>query len=90
MPNYDKGHVEGPMSQHLDFIRSYAKRVLIEGEYLSAAEARAKEYAFQKISEIGGACRMTEREMGCLMLRGVLNDSPPCWCSVCRTAYTEC
>lgn len=80
-------HTNEPMSEHLEVLREYARRVILDGEALGLAEEAHKEAIFQRIAELGGSFRMTEREMVSLMLRGVFVDAPPCWCSTCRALF---
>jgi hypothetical protein len=83
------GHTREPISEHLEILREYARRVILDGDSLSPAEEAHKEAIFQRIAELGGSFRMTEREMVSLMLRGVFVDAPPCWCSTCRAMFLD-
>lgn len=82
-------HDNEPISVYLDSLRELAYRFIVEGEQLDLSDSFRKEIALRRFSELGGACRMSEREMVSLMLRGVLNDEPSCWCSKCRAAYID-
>ncbi|MDA0770712.1 MAG: hypothetical protein BZY79_05500 [SAR202 cluster bacterium Casp-Chloro-G4] len=82
-------HDNEPISAYLDSLRKLAHRFIVEGKPLDRGDTFRKEIAMRRFSELGGACRMSEREMVSLMLRGVLNDEPSCWCSKCRAAYID-
>ncbi len=82
-------HTGEVVSEHLETLREYARRVILNGDALGPGEELDKDFVFQRFAELGGSCRMTEREMVSLMLRGVLNESPPCWCSQCRASYMK-
>ena len=82
-------HDNEPISAYLDSLRVLARRFIVEGRPLNRSDTFRKEIALRRFSELGGACRMSEREMVSLMLRGVLNQEPSCWCSKCRAAYLE-
>lgn len=82
-------HDNEPISAYLDSLRTLARRFILDGKALDRSDTFRKEIALRRFSELGGACRMSEREMVSLMLRGVFDDEPPCWCSKCRAAYIE-
>ena len=70
-------------------LRSYARLAIIEERTLTDAQELEKEQRFKKFVELGGFYRMSEREMVSLLLRGVVNDSPKCWCARCREAFEQ-
>ena len=82
-------HSDEPISQHLEVLRDYAKRVITDGERLSPGEETHRDLVFETITELGGSFRMTEREIVSLILRGVFLDAPPCWCSKCRESFLD-
>lgn len=82
-------HDDEPISAYLDRLRILARRFILDGEPLGRSDTLSKEFALKRFAELGGACRMSEREMVSLMLRGVFNDEPLCWCSKCRAAYLD-
>ena len=89
MAGINTDHDDEPISAYLDSLRRLARRYIIDGEPLDRSDVFRKEIALRRFSELGGACRMTEREMVSLMLRGVFNEEPSCWCSKCRAVYME-
>ncbi len=78
-----------PISAYLESLRILAHRFIIDGEKLDCSNTFRKNVALRRFSELGGAYRMSEREMISLMLRGVFAEEPQCWCSKCRVAYFE-
>ena len=87
MAGIHSDHDNEPISAYLESLRVLARRFIIDGETLNRSDTFRKEIALRRFSELGGACRMSEREMVSLMLRGVFAEEPPCWCSKCRAAY---
>ena len=82
-------HADGPLHEHLEKLREYAQKVIIDGDALSPEEEADREARFVLFAELGGSCRMTEREMVSLMFRGVFTPAPPCWCSKCRASHND-
>ena len=76
-----------PISAYLESLRVLARRFIIDGETLVRSDTFRKEIALRRFSELGSACRMSEREMVSLVLRGVFTEEPPFWCTKCRSAY---
>ena len=82
-------HDNEPIAAYLDSLRKLAHRFIVDGKPLDRSDTFRKEIALRRFSELGGACRMSEREMVSLILRGVFNEEPSCWCSKCRAAYID-
>ena len=82
-------HDNDPISASLNRLRVLARRYIVDGEELGRSDTFRKNFTLRRISDLGGACRMTEREMVSLVLRGVFSDGPSCWCSKCRAAYLK-
>ena len=59
------------MSEHAAALRAYAKRVVISGEHLPDNEVDDKETRFIEFTALGHTLNLTERELVCLMFRGV-------------------
>ncbi|MCH8827853.1 MAG: hypothetical protein J4N64_03730 [Chloroflexi bacterium] len=89
MAGIHSDHDNEPISVYLDSLRVLARRFIVDGLPLDRGDTFRKEIAMRRFSELGGACRMSEREMVSLMLRGVFNEEPSCWCSKCRAAYMD-
>ena len=82
-------HTSEPISEQLQVLRNYARRVIVDSEILSTGEEAHRDAVFEKITELGGSFRMTEREIVSLVLRGVFLNAPPCWCSRCRESFLD-
>ncbi len=68
----------------LKALRRDARRVLVQGKPLTAAELAGKRDRMKLFKEIGHSFRLTEREMVSLIFAGVLHGPRRCGCPTCR------
>ena len=73
------------MPEHLTSLRSYARRVLIQGETLTAIEEEDKERRLREYLAVGSSVKLTEREMAALVYKGFFMAKRGCGCPTCRT-----
>ncbi len=79
------------MSEHLTVLKGYAMRVIAQGEALSSDEEDDKEIRFREFAQIGDSFTLSEREMVCLMFKGIISSTsnPECSCTDCRLESPE-
>ncbi len=64
------------MSEHAAALRAYARRAIVQGERLRDEEQHDKEARFTEFSALGHILKLTERELVCMMFRGVFTKDP--------------
>ena len=70
-------------SSHLATLRSYAKRVLLEKDFLSPDEESDKELRLREFSAIGISFEMTDKEVAELLYKGLFESHEDCHCPRC-------
>ena len=65
-------HPKEQMADLLATLRSYAKRVLVQGDPLSLSEEQAKSFEMSQFFSIGAEYKCTEKEMVGLVYEGFL------------------
>ena len=70
---------------YIDTIRSYAKRMVTEGEVLEAAEAANQMACMGDFLTIGGEYGLTEKEMVGLVLDEASPKKRECGCPSCNS-----
>ncbi len=74
------------LTQHLAALRSYAKRVIVDGDTLSYREELDRRARFKEYAAIGDSFHLTEKDLVSLMFKGLLSSGgPDCWCAECRS-----
>lgn len=73
------------MSQHLQVLRQYAQRLLLDGGHLTVEEQADKDIRMGEFMAIGSAFEMSKMEMVTLVYRGLFEPQDPCPCPKCRT-----
>ncbi len=63
------------MAQHLSTLRTYATRVVLNGESLAAHEEEDRSSRMRESLGIAGSYRCTEREMVGLLYRGLFSQT---------------
>ena len=74
------------MSSHLAALRLYAKRVLLEEDFLSPDEEGDKELRFREFSAIGNSFEMTDKDVAALLYKGLFKSDEDCPCPKCRAS----
>ena len=67
-------HPEKHMAEHFATIRSYAKRVLMQGDLLSINEAHEKSVQMSQFLPMGAGYKCTDKEMVGLVYEGFLKQ----------------
>ena len=65
-------HPKEQMADLLATLRSYAKRVFVQGDLLTSSEAQDKSLRMNQFLEMGADYRCTEKEMVSLVYEGSL------------------
>ena len=73
------------VAEHVEVLRGYAQRVLIEGKSLSAEEESDKEGRVSEFLAMGSCLKLTGREMVALVYQDTLRPRRPCGCPRCRS-----
>ena len=72
------------VAEHLAALRKYAKRVLVQGQSLNAAEDADRENRMREYLAIGSSFNLRAREMVAHLYKGLLIESARCDCTTCR------
>lgn len=65
-------HPKEQMAELLATLRSYAKRVLVQGDLLALSESQDKSVRMKQFLQMGADCKCTEKELVGLIYERVL------------------
>ena len=77
------------ITEHLTALREFAMRAVVEGQELSEEERANKEDRFRQYAALGDSFRLTEREMVCLIFKGMFANGLRCLCPDCRHKFDD-
>ena len=77
------------VEEHVEVLRVYAHRVLVEGEALSYTEATDKESRINEFRAMGSCLKLTESEMVTMVYQDMLRERRRCGCPTCRSRSTS-
>ena len=73
------------VAEHVEVLRGYAQRVLMEGISLSTEEESDKEASVKEFLAMGSCLKLTGREMVALVYQDTLRPRRRCGCPKCRS-----
>jgi hypothetical protein len=73
-----------PASEHFARLKSYAERVLVQGEELSPDEVTDKEIRLLALRELTDQYGFTEKDLVKLIFGKIFRDRQHCGCPTCR------
>ncbi|MCH7801942.1 MAG: hypothetical protein IIC24_10440 [Chloroflexi bacterium] len=72
------------VADHIETLKAYATRVLINGEQLTDKEITDKAERFHELQALCASFDVTEREMVALVLKQTMREPKRCGCPTCR------
>ena len=72
------------VAEHLETLRSYATKVLVNGEQLTDEESADKADRFQELQTLCASFDVTEKEIVTLVLKQTMREPKRCGCPTCR------
>ncbi len=72
------------VAEHVEVLRGYAQRVVLEGRALSAEDELDRESRISEFLAMGSCLKLTEHEMVALVYQDMLRPRPACGCPSCR------
>lgn len=73
------------VDEHVEVLRAYAHRVLVEGEALSFSEESDRESRINEFRAMGSCLMLTENEMVTMVYQDMLRERRRCGCPTCRS-----
>jgi hypothetical protein len=73
------------VAEHLEVLRAYAYRVLVQDQALSEGEQEDRKRRTGEFLAMGSCLKLTEREMVVLVYRDTLRTRRQCGCRTCRS-----
>ena len=78
-------HPREILFQHLDALRTYATRAVLQGDALTVPEEQDRAERMQEALAIGISFGLTEKEIATLLYRELFQVKRGCDCSVCKS-----
>ncbi len=72
------------VAEHLEMLRHYAQKVLLQGETLTEEETADRTRRMTEYQAIGNSFKLTNREMAVVLYKGILTGKRACGCPTCR------
>ena len=72
------------VAEHVRVLRSYARRVLLQGESLTEVEDSDRQHRMDELLAIGGCLSLTGHELVALILKDIFDERRRCGCPTCR------
>lgn len=73
------------VDEHVEALRAYARRALVQGEVLSDAEMSDRESRINEFRAMGSCLKLTESEMVTMVYQNMLRERRQCGCPTCRS-----
>ena len=73
------------VEEHVEVLRGYAHRSLVQGEALSFTEMSDKESRINEFRAMGSCLKLTENEMVTMVYQDMLRERRRCGCPTCRS-----
>lgn len=77
------------VAEHLEVLRGYARKVLVDGEPLSHLEQVDKSVRLSEFVNLGISFKLTLKEMIALILKNVYHKPTRCGCHSCVSRETR-
>ena len=77
------------IGEHVDTLRDYARRVLSQGETLTAQEDKDRAERVREFLALGKFFNLTYGEMVTLLYRGLFDERGRCGCGSCRSRQSQ-
>ena len=72
------------VAEHLEILREYAAKVLVNGEQLTDEESTDKADRFRELQELCASFDVTDKEIVTLVLKQTMREPKRCGCPTCR------
>ncbi len=73
------------MAQHQEVLSNYARKALVQGEFLDDSEAKDLALRMQEYLVVGSTFNCTERELVNALYRGLFQNRQGCDCFTCTS-----
>ena len=77
------------LTQHLNTLQSYARRLFLDSESLSKDEVVDKQIRVREFWSIGKSQGYSERGLVKMLYRSIFAVKPGCTCLICRTVTNQ-
>ena len=77
------------VEEHVEVLRVYAHRALVQGEVLSDDEMSDRESRINEFRAMGSCLKLTENEMVTMVYQDMLRERRRCGCPTCRSRSTS-
>ena len=84
MPTIPPKNRDELFSDHLSALKSYAERVIVNGDVLTDDEENDREFRFREFADIGDSFNLSERDMVTMMFEEIFHQGPRCDRAECR------
>ena len=84
MATHQSTHQNQRMARHLEQLRDYAKRIIVDGERLDPDEEYDRMYRMREFLSIGASFKCTGGELASLLYNGLFEIKRGCGCFSCK------